>query len=99
MTFDRKELTPVCDGEDHAGRSVEDGVEGRTDGVEGRTEGRRTAQVGKDRCTGQSSAVGTDPECEPLSVGAEEEKRVKDSPSFLIQMDEGVTNQIGIYVM
>ena len=39
-----------------------------------------------------------DPKCEPLSVRVEEEKEVKDPPSFLIQMDEAVTNQIGTHI-
>lgn len=62
-----------------------------------RIEGRYVAQVGNDRCAGQSSAVRIDMECEPLGVGLEGEKRVKDPPSFLVQMDEAVTNQTGIY--
>lgn len=77
---------------DHAGCSV------RTAWGSG-TAGRRiTAQLGDNRCTGQSSAVRIDTECEPLSVGVEEEKEVKDPPSFLIQMDEAVTNQTGTHI-
>lgn len=68
----------------------------------GGTAGRRiAAQVGDDRGTGQSRAVRIDTKCEPLSVGVEDEKEVKDPPSFrrvLIQMDEAVTNQMGTHI-
>lgn len=61
------------------------------------TKGRWLVQVGNDRYTSQSDAVRIDTECEPLCMGLEERKTVKDPPSFLVHLDEAFTNQIGIY--